>query len=77
MTGFTFFIDDASTKVAIPGEDGYRVHIRDDGSEELRRYFAVTFANTFYNRFVQASKENDHDVRCLAFFMRRWFVSAT
>ena len=58
---WNFIIDDASQYGAIPGQEGYRVTIQADGTEVRTRYFAVTFAKTFYNRFVQASIDNDYD----------------
>ena len=52
QAGHTFIIDEAGEPGAIPGDAGFRVTVREDGSEVRTRFFAVTFAHTFYNRFV-------------------------
>ena len=58
---WAFIIDEACWPRSIPGDAGYRVTLLPDGTEERTRYFAVTFAKTYYTRFVQASRDNDHD----------------
>ena len=62
MAAHTFIIDDSSVPGSIPGDAGFRVSLREDGSELRVRFFAVTFAHVFYRRFVQASMDNTHDV---------------